>query len=95
MRRKKGQPVRHSFFASNGLPIGEQDRIEITRKGSTRLMLVEGVRQILLYGAEEMAFLLKKERLIVRGRDLDCVSYASGAIGITGEFSSVSFEEGE
>ena len=94
MKIKKGRIVRHAFL-NDGLPMGECNRIEMTRMGGGRLMLVEGVRQILLYGAEEMAFLMKKERLIVRGKNLDCVSYASGAIGITGEFFSVSFEEAE
>ncbi|MBQ8350958.1 MAG: YabP/YqfC family sporulation protein [Clostridia bacterium] len=94
MKNRKNRSIRSLLASSNGLPIGERERIEITKKGNTRTIIVEGIRQILLYGAEEMVFLMSEGRLSICGRELDCVTYASGAIGIDGEIISISFLEG-
>ena len=94
---KTGMPhfLRDFLFTKDRLPIGEQEKIEITKKGNARSLLVEGVKRILLYGDEEMVFSLTKERLVVRGNELDCVNYVSGAIGVVGSIYSIAFVEGE
>lgn len=65
-------------------------RIEI--RGQNRLLL-EGCRKILKYGEEEMLLDLGKVRLRVRGKRLWCTSFISGALGVGGQITSVSFEE--
>lgn len=93
MKQKKHRSIRQLLSISDGLPIGEKERIEISRTGERRSVLIEGVRRILLYGAEEMVFLMSGELLTVQGRELDCVTYVSGAMGIVGEIRTVSFSK--
>lgn len=93
MKREKGKTVCHRLAWSVGLPLGENEKIEIVRNRKSRTVLIEGIRQILLYGTDEMAFSISSGRLIIHGKGLDCVSYVSGAIGITGEISSLLFED--
>lgn len=94
MKLEKNRSVRNLFKLNNGLPMGEREKIEITRQGARRSVIVEGIRQILLYGTEEMVFLMAKERLVICGKELDCVNYVSGAIGICGEITSIAFVQG-
>ena len=89
MKTSKKQRVSRLFAPD--IPIGESERIEITKRGGMRSILVEGIEGILLYGAEQMIFALKEGRLEIYGRELDCTTYVSGAIGITGDIRSLSF----
>ena len=96
MKNKKHGGLRSMFFMSDGLPIGEKEKIEIVKKGKYRSVLIEGVRGILLYGTEEMAFSTSDGRVELLGRDMECTNYVSGAVGITGEISTLAFvTEGE
>ena len=90
--KKRKREVLSRMFVSD-IPIGERERIEITRRGGVRSILIEGIEGILLYGAEQMIFALKDGRLEIYGRELDCTTYISGAIGITGDILSLSFCE--
>ncbi|MBO5051137.1 MAG: YabP/YqfC family sporulation protein [Clostridia bacterium] len=90
LRKKRAQWLGNR----SGMPIGESERIEITKKGGIRSIVAEGVLHILLYGTEEMIFSIVGGRLEIRGRELSCTSYASGAVCITGEILSLSFCNG-
>lgn len=93
MKHDKIRTIRSMLTGPIGLPVGENEKIEIVRKGKSRSVLIEGIRRILLYGTDEMAFSMPGGQLVIHGKGLDCISYVSGAIGITGEIASLSFEE--
>lgn len=89
MRQKKEKA--HSLFSSTEMPIFEGGRIEVTESGAEKELLILGVHRILRFGEEEMIFARKRDRVSVCGRALVCISYASGAVGIRGQVSSLFF----
>ncbi len=94
MKKDGVKGLRGLFSLPADLPIGEKERIEISKKGSLRTALIEGVHRILLYGAQKMIFSMSDGRIEVDGEALDCATYMSGAICITGEIKGISFYEG-
>ncbi len=86
--------IREALFGE--LPFGETERVEIVRIGAKRLARIYGVRQVLDYSSEKIGLAMKKERLVIEGQELACITYAGGAIGIEGKILQVSFlEEGK
>lgn len=78
-----------------GLPLFEGARVEVVLHGRDKQLTVTGVVRILEYGEERMRFLMKKGELLLEGHDLACTLYTSGAIGIFGRLSTLSFLEGK
>ena len=79
------------------LPLFEGGRIEIVEVGGCKELLILGVLRILRFGEERMAFSRRRDCVTVEGSALACISYASGAVGIRGNVSTLSFSgrEGE
>ena len=88
---------RHKGLAllTGEMPLAMRERIEILRVGEERQLVVNGVVRILQYGSEEMILALGKERLIIQGVDLDCMTYVSGAIGVRGIVTQLIFTRGQ
>ena len=76
---------------SSALPFFEGGRIEIREVGEEKELLILGVNRILRFGEEEMAFSRRRDEVHIVGRRLNCVSYASGAIGLRGQLESLTF----
>ena len=91
MKRYKGS-VNRFFNGLVELSFREAEKIEITGKGVRRKVVLEGVRRILQYGEEEIRLERADGCVAVHGRMLDCVSYVSGAIGISGEIEALVFQ---
>lgn len=89
--KDKKRPSPSHLFACTELPVAESDRVEISGRADRRQVLVVGVRHILTYSAVCMVFSLHSDFLVVRGEELDCVTYGSGAIRIGGRVHTVSF----
>ena len=94
MKQKKHFLLR-MLAGKDTLPLAEWGKIEVTGKDSGRSVLIENVKRILLYSQEEMQFLRADGLVSIRGKALDCISYASGAIGISGEIHEILFQKGE
>ena len=77
------------------LPLFEGSRIEITEAGTDKELLIVGVQRILRFGDACMAFSRRHDNVTVEGKRLSCISYASGAVGIRGRVSLLSFSEKE
>ena len=59
------------------------------------LVSVQGGERILTYTPEEIQIALKRGCVRIKGKDLVCISYYVGAIGVEGRIFCVCFEEGE
>lgn len=59
------------------------------------LVSVQGGERILTYTPEEIRIALKRGCVRIKGKDLVCISYYVGAIGVEGRIFCVCFEEGE
>ena len=83
--------IRKAIFGE--LPLGERERIEVVLTGNKRLARVHGVRKVLDYSSEKIGLAMKKGRLLIEGKELACITYAGGAIGIEGKVLQISFLE--
>ena len=72
----------------------EKQKIEIILQGQQRYITIDHVKKILQYSTEVMIFSLGTECLEIQGVNLDCATYVSGAIGITGEIICIRFTKG-
>ncbi|MBQ8175342.1 MAG: YabP/YqfC family sporulation protein [Clostridia bacterium] len=88
---RKDREKKRVFSSSGELPITEREKIEIVRVGRDRRIVINGIKRILQYDRSCMAFSLGKERLEIHGEELDCISYISGAIGISGKIRELCF----
>lgn len=88
---------RHKGLAliTGEMPIATREKIEIIRMGEERQLIVNGVVRILQYGSEEMILALMKDQLVIRGIELDCTTYVSGAIGVRGRVEQLIFTRGQ
>ena len=77
------------------MPLATRERIEIIRAGEERQLIVNGVVRILQYGAEEMILALGKEELTIQGERLNCTTYVSGGIGVSGSVERLIFNRGQ
>ena len=54
-----------------------------------KFLYIEGIKSILSFGEEEMAFALKREQLIVQGKNLQVKYLDKTTCSLEGEISSV------
>ncbi len=83
------------LFAENEMPIIAYEKIEITRIGRERHLIVNGIVHLLQYGSQEMILALKHGQLTIRGKDLNCTTYISGAMGVRGIVDELIFARDE
>jgi len=67
-------------------------KIIITGEGRCLRVWTEGVKRILLCLPTAVRLLLSGKVLSLAGRELSCVTYASGSVEIVGEISDISLE---
>lgn len=92
----KGKEKKQNLSAPRGeLPLFENGRIEITDACGCKELLILGVVRILRFGEERMSFARRQDNVTVEGSGLCCVSYASGAVGIRGKVTLLSFASEE
>ena len=58
-------------------------------------LLIRGCKKILLYTTEEIRLSLCQYVLVIRGKELYCASYYSGAVRVDGLICSLELEEKE
>ena len=69
-----------------------KSRIGILDNGEIKKIRIEGARKLLLCIEKEVKIALKTEVFHCFGNHLACVSYASGAVEVTGEIREIRFE---
>lgn len=67
-------------------------KISIIKKGRKLSLWVEGGEKLLLCLESCVRILLKSDVLCLTGKELSCLSYATGAIEIAGHIESILFE---
>lgn len=72
--------------------VSGESRVEIRGRGEIR---VSGCGKILLYTPEKIAVRLCDSVLVILGKQLLCVSFSAGEVGIEGRIYSVLYEEDE
>lgn len=70
-----------------------KSRIGILDNGEIKKIRIEGARKLLLCLEKEVKIALKTEIFHCSGNYLACVSYASGAVEVTGEIWELRFEK--
>lgn len=83
-----------SFPSQEPILRTEKQKIEVVLQGKQRYITIDHVKKILQYSTEVMGFSLGTEYLEIQGANLDCATYVSGAIGITGEIICIRFAKG-
>ena len=71
---------------------GSSVKISIIKKGRSLSLWVEGGKKLLLCLESCVRILLERDVLCLTGNDLSCLSYATGAIEISGCVESILFE---
>ncbi len=67
-------------------------RISMINNGRTKRVRIEGAKKLLLCIDREVKISLGEETFHAHGKDLSCVSYASGAVEVSGEINEILFE---
>ena len=67
-------------------------RISMLDNGRIKRIRVEGAKKLLLCIESEVKLRLAEEVMCVKGRDLSCISYESGAVEVSGCVDHVLFE---
>lgn len=67
-------------------------RISMLDNGRIKRIRVEGAKKLLLCIESEVKLRLAEEILHVKGRELSCISYESGAVEVSGCVEHVFFE---
>ena len=86
MKTAKKQSKREQEFHSKNA------KIMIISNGRTFSAWVEGAERILLCLSHNVRILLKKEVLSLSGKGLLCMTYAGGAVEISGKIEEIRFE---
>ena len=73
--------------------IGNKNQFYMSASGSVKgkTVLTDGVKKIKKYTEELIILDLCSEEVVLCGENLECLTYASGAIEISGRVSSISF----
>ncbi len=73
--------------------IGSKNQFYMSASGSVKgkAVLTEGVKKIKKYTDELIILELCSEEVVLCGENLECLTYASGAIEISGRVNSISF----
>ena len=90
---KNKSSLANKFSKYRDFSIGNKNQFYLSASGGAmgKTVLTDGVKKIKKYTDELVILELCSEEVVLCGENLECLTYASGAIEISGKVSSISF----